>query len=942
MSSSIILQETNKAVETSLPKFSLLHDPIVLIILNLLSIKKKATLVQIQKILALENIAQINFLFAQLIFNNLITKDGKYYALNSQVSALLKYNSFSLFFLVGKFLNKTNGITNSLSHEYEVIKVIGSGSTSTTFLVRNLKTHSKQALKIFLPNLLNFKDLDEALKKLSVLESNRAFPRVIDSGEIFLLDGKKTQTNLPCVVLDYIPESAKTFQQFLNQSENVSSQVFEEFIKTIGSALALLESVGLNHGDLHEGNILVTTGSSSNVIRDMYLIDYIGVPSFLSPNLKVKSDLENFRDHLINAALEMSKKNPKTPVKNLIGTKVFDIFQKLKSGKYHSFQELMREYENPPKSVPQDYFNKPSAEPFEWLRVESIPSEELLFQLFEPIDTKLKVIARFGNTWISGPRGCGKSHYLRILAFYPKVIRSSNTNSELKNKLEEINYCPLKNFGVLFACRLGEFKFYDPEAIGKTIFDPNTRLFLKHILILKIWNKTLERIREGLFTPDNESLGPIISRPSNLSNLKAFVEEKIGQISLIEDHDISNIFNQIFQLCMTRETYATSIWHRSELWSNMYLLNERDLDTFFVVLKNCFHELQDTRFYILVDDASEGHIHFEMQKILNSLILAAQSNHCFKITFDKYLYTLDTAEGRGIDPRNDVTYEDLGEGTISTQRGAKESSVYMARVINRRLKYANIKSNIEDILGPSQSVIEFLSALSQPRKSTIKKKRTKARAYYGGWNMIASIAHGSMRTLLEIIEAIFKENNFHSEKEKISLSQQDKSVRKYSVRQFKALAMLPGVLKEQPIGQKLQQVISVIGNISADYLKRYDTKESNRWYETISISRLDQKKLTVYTNDIMIELIKYGLLIVEGTTFSRSQFGLSQRYDMNKIFAPTFQTTYRVRNLMYVSRDNLELLLETPDAFLKKHRNKLESLLRLNQNVVQEELFNEA
>ena len=51
---------------------------------------------------------------------------------------------------------------------------------------------------------------------------------------------------------------------------------------------------------------------------------------------------------------------------------------------------------------------------------------------------------------------------------------------------------------------------------------------------------------------------------------------------------------------------------------------------------------------------------------------------------------------------------------------------------------------------------------------------------------------------------------------------------------------------------------------------------------------------------------------------------------MNKIFAPAFQTTYRVRNHIYISHKRFEDLLLFPDVFVKKHRNKLGKSIKGN------------
>ena len=235
-------------------------------------------------------------------------------------------------------------------------------------------------------------------------------------------------------------------------------------------------------------------------------------------------------------------------------------------------------------------------------------------------------------------------------------------------------------------------------------------------------------------------------------------------------------------------------------------------------------------------------------------------------------------------------------------------------------------------------VEDFLSALSQPRARRPKKGqqiRNKSRRktpYYAGWNIVWAISHGSVRTLLELVEYIFRTNRASSDTSGIPLKDQDKAVRSYSTQKFKSLQMLPADFDKEPLGPKLQNVMSAIGEISRQYLQHYDTGSENRWHETISIERLDRHEMNPKAERILNELVKYGLLLDEGVTFSRAQLGLSQRYDMNKIFAPAFETTYRVRNHMYLSKERIEDLLLTPDIFVERQRKKLERLVESKES----------
>jgi len=268
----------------------------------------------------------------------------------------------------------------------------------------------------------------------------------------------------------------------------------------------------------------------------------------------------------------------------------------------------------------------------------------------------------------------------------------------------------------------------------------------------------------------------------------------------------------------------------------------------------------------------------------------------------------------------------------------------MAEVVNLRLAAQQWAHDIRVILGKSQDPDEFLSALSGVRwgqndHGPITRTVVTGRALYAGWNIVCSIAHGSVRTLLEMVESIFTDASATSTTGSISAADQDTTVRAYARRQFRVLTLLPGEIDGEPIGQQLQSIISSIGEMSKQYLRNYDTRDSERWYETLSIERLDDKTLDLRASRLLAELIKYGLVLEEGVTFSRADIGLKPRYDLNKVFSPAFEITYRVRNHLYLSSSRLEELLLYPDAFVRRHRQRLQLLDGSLQARQQELLF---
>lgn len=929
MSSGLILTNPNDAAVTSADIIAAFSNPETLAILQLIYKRGPIDSKSLAGALKLD-VKHIRSLLASLVKSKVLKKSGRLFVLSDVASRRLDLTSFSLDFIVGTTIEANSiGVENPIRNDYLVESLIGRGATSFTFNAIQSSTHRRRALKIFLPNIVTYADLNDAILKRRSIESE-AFPDLVDVGEVQLILPNGSSLVVQCVVYDFVA-SATTFTQYLFQQDNPNRKILERFIERVGGALAAIESEGLAHGDLHEGNILVVDKGSGNV--EFWVIDFIGVPKIRSAGLETASDIQNFRDQLLRAAIIFGERYHGYSARNFLGERVARILTGLRGGKYRSFAELLNDYEQPATVIPTNHFDEPKRQPFDWLRVEFIPKADMLFKLFQPFQKRFEILNRFGNNWVSGPRGSGKSHYLRVLAFHPQTIVEAENDSQLAQKFSQLNYNFRNAFGVLFACRLGEFKMFSPQALTSGVFDLNTQNFLKHILVLKIWNKTLNAIRNGLETTNTEGQ-PLMVCPDDFDRMIDFLEERIGSLSIVESLKPLSVFYQACLTCTARENSDISVWHIPSRRHTFKLLDETDLDAFFGMLRETFSDLSNTRFFILVDDASDGQVHFELQKVLNSLVRSIQANHCFKITFDKYMYTLDTADGRSLDTNNEGTYIDLGETVSPTHRGKRdELSDYMAEVIDLRLKEAGYKSGIHALLGTSQSVNDFLSALSipgsrRPKRNTISiRKEPRKKAYYGGWNIVWSISHGSIRTLLELIEHIFKHNNVDENTDSIPLNLQDIAVRNYSNSRNKQILMLPGVYEDEPLGDHLQAVLAAIGEVSRQYLENYDTGDATRWYETISFERNDRKKLSKSASLVLHELVKNGYVLDDGTTFARAQFGLEKRYDMNKIFAPAFLTTYRVRNHIYLGHDRLEELLLRPVEFVGRHKKKLKELV---------------
>jgi len=62
-------------------------------------------------------------------------------------------------------------------------------------------------------------------------------------------------------------------------------------------------------------------------------------------------------------------------------------------------------------------------------------------------------------------------------------------------------------------------------------------------------------------------------------------------------------------------------------------------------------------------------------------------------------------------------------------------------------------------------------------------------------------------------------------------------------------------------------------------------------------------------------LIRHSVFIDRGLSFSREQIGLVQKFTLHKKYTPALMTTWREREHLRLSKDELEEFLLNPDQF---------------------------
>lgn len=868
---------------------------------------------------------------------------------------------------------------------YKLMKPpLGKGSTSVTYKAKKGdKKGPTVVLKIFKPGIFGHIDFWEKLEQVSKLESiSLVVP--YHFGEF-----KWNGVNLRFLEMKYV--EGITLNDFLKRDVNIDIiETLINFIKEVGGVLKLINDNGLIHGDLHSNNILVVEDRSNKNIYHFKVIDFIGVTSNEEFREYELTDFDYFKGNFLKI-IERFASAPSGDIDiKKIGERLYYIYDNIKKNKYKTVEDVL---EGLNEELPKRKEVKVEP-PFTYLIFEQYELRDPLWlERFEPDPGIHQCFLRFGPLICSGPRGCGKTIYLRSLSFVPKLIKMAERDGpRLKEKIAFFKGI----FGIYFACRQGEFKIFTKDIVD---FTPKTQLFIKHIFTLKIIRKTLGLIDEAYSEKLFES-EPKIN--DILDFILPFLKLSQGGVFLSLTAK-ERPFKELESILRNEERNSISILGNEDRYPPLgSLLDEKKLEDFFRTLKNAISELRDMKFYICFDDISEPQVSLEAQKILNCFIASHNPVYCCKFSIDKYAYTFEDMFGKMLQVPHDYSYIDLsGVGIEPEDKYTDEFyDEYFEKIVNRQLEMANFRNGIKEILedppSSSQELIDYLS----------KGDRTKVK--FGGWNLILHLSSRSVREVLALCDAIFKQyvqetkdyelTKIKSGEKKIYINIQDNAIRKYSreayqniinlehkgpemfdvVRNFgeisryyltKIVEHQPGrklftidlsikdeltnrkierireIFKEQgyTLSQKADVVLIEKGKWKIDdstnkesYLLIEETNAievyTYRKQEVITIERRDNKKLSEDAEDILRRLIRHSVFLDKGLSFSREQIGLIQKFTIHKKYVPALMTTWREREHLRLSKEQLEEFLLHPDKFrekLIKEKKEDESQLKL-------------
>ncbi len=796
-----------------------------------------------------------------------------------------------------------------LAGRYRLQSVISIGKNSVAFKAMHTTLNRPYVVKVIRPGAAE--NLEAALHKLGQVAGE---PYLVHPLDYFTLPYKSVSgeaVTLYCLLFPFI--DGKTLEGYLSATPPLSPYFVEAFIKQVSTALTSLEAAEAYHGDLHSENILVTQNANGGLDFRVIDVSYgIGQPSEYDYG---RSDFQFFQEHLWRILTVLQGHLPRMSIRKHLGAQLYELVRFILSREALPFSEVLQLLDRNPEyerfkerreRFLSEKFKAPQA--LGLLRYEEITNPAVAVDLFEPYPELFERIRSFGNAVIYGARGSGKSTYLAALASFPSVADNVVPMSEV--------------FGVFFPCRQGEFKQFSSELLN---FDATTVLWVKHILVLKIFRRILATLLEAI---EHERL----PEASSYEPLYRFVGSYVVDGALGPfDSALASPLRNLYAALVRNESREIDALFKggASTKSAAEYLTESQLRTFCAIVRDTFPPLAATRFCILFDDAGEPNVPKQAQRVVNDIVRSTNPVYCVKISAERFSYLLEDSSGRALEESHDFSSFDISRTLflptgIDPEREKLKS--YFDRIVARRLRHWHFKSSsISDYLTDQvYSTDELVGLLAEGRKN----------AYYAGWEVVWQLADRTPRSLLELVSEVFAAANVRpdSQPEPIPPAVQHNAIKLVSERKLEALGYIPGTVtiggEEVSVGRHIYQFTTALGRVCNYYLrhKRRQIRGRQRYDERLAVERNDSMELSRSATEVLHYLVRFGVLDDTKLEVAFDDRLKKPIYILNRVYCPAFRISFRRESHLRLSKNKFEQLLLTPLEFVRRGTRFLEDL----------------
>ena len=809
-----------------------------------------------------------------------------------------------------RYLPDTNTFTGQSLPQNPAITIgdhIDSGQNGHVFHAHSTVTDYQYACKIVPAENLPTSEHDKQLWLQEAKKANRLqHPSVVPCIDAHLWDTPDGHT--PCAVFLYPYVAGPSLRQHLRNThpDPILVTFIEAFMHTMLGLLHELQHLGMDHGDLHAGNVIVASPSELDIepqtsfrVIDFGVLHLTGLPGHHADTLGLAHMLRDLLDRVNYQAVRHRDRYVFNVMRSDFLSRYLIETDPLASASPPTPRTLFQRL----RQIDSEYALRAAPEqssgmltPFDYPNCEQMGhSHSLLNSLYSKRFLGLREIEARNNLVLTGPRGCGKTTVFLALSLHHRILVNDHS-------LSFISY-----IGIYYRC--DDLYFTFPRFVAPTRSDAVD--VPMHFIVATLLTSLLDTVRAW----------STHEFPEEFQDCERRVAQKLWDL-LDWPHPLPptlSPFDAIASRLQTERKRAADkarFLHDPKQTFSRYFGPRTLVDACHIVREQC-PQLATLPIYFFIDDYSEPKITLPLQENLNRLFMHRSAACFFKLSTESPIsFSTRDFDGKAYVEAREYTLVNLGLRYIKD--GGPETLPFLEDLFERRFQQVPDYPvrTLEQLIGTSprnENDIARRIASIQPPKT------------YYGTETLAALCSGDIHYMIRLVERMVEECGGVDglrrtvAQPRIDFTKQHDVIRAAAGDFFASVRMLP------EIGEHLADVIAAFGSVARSFLMHRKSKNQKGHppHQASRIEPYESLGLSDGAQVIRKALLRYSIFLEDPRGKSRRGHVVPRLF-LRRYLIPHFNLTFSQRDSIALENRDVELLLTEPKRFEEMKRARAE------------------